>query len=216
MGTEVLWPQDLLGERLRGPHASSFQRRRNFPANGNLTKLVVNRRANNGRKTSPRGEKKRSNVDNGAATNNKPETRRKDENGGGGAAGKAIGRVTLLRRGESLDSLISKKRGGRNPNPNPRSKPQPVDDLAVLGTGRIGPESPEMMPNKILLSPPPSLPPPPPRPVYAGSAFSLSPSPKSLPLPSFFNKKQQNGASSTANSATDSATRDLRRLLRLD
>ncbi|XP_014507129.1 uncharacterized protein LOC106766869 [Vigna radiata var. radiata] len=45
--------------------------------------------------------------------------------------------------------------------------------------------------------------------VYAGSAFAMSPSPNALPLPSFTTKK---------NSAAfdDSATRDLRRLLRLE
>lgn len=45
---------------------------------------------------------------------------------------------------------------------------------------------------------------------YAGSAFSLSPSPRALPLPSFFSKKQG------SEFVDDSATRDLRRLLRLD
>ncbi|KAK8648163.1 hypothetical protein V6N13_128924 [Hibiscus sabdariffa] len=44
--------------------------------------------------------------------------------------------------------------------------------------------------------------------VYAGSAFVVSPAPSSLPLPSFSKKKQI--------SIDDSATRDLRRLLRLD
>ncbi|CAN1149849.1 hypothetical protein LINPERPRIM_LOCUS18528 [Linum perenne] len=44
--------------------------------------------------------------------------------------------------------------------------------------------------------------------VYAGSAFAVSPSPSALPLPSFSKKKQV--------SVDDSATRDLRRLLRLD
>ncbi|KAL6571550.1 hypothetical protein OROHE_003193 [Orobanche hederae] len=42
--------------------------------------------------------------------------------------------------------------------------------------------------------------------VYAGSAFSMSPSPRSVPLPSFFNRKDSN----------DGATIDLRRLLRLE
>ncbi|KAK9146794.1 hypothetical protein Sjap_006697 [Stephania japonica] len=46
---------------------------------------------------------------------------------------------------------------------------------------------------------------------YAGAAFFLSPSPRALPLPSFSKKMQ------TAESAVhDSATKDLRRLLRLD
>ncbi|GAB2210334.1 hypothetical protein Droror1_Dr00015598 [Drosera rotundifolia] len=46
--------------------------------------------------------------------------------------------------------------------------------------------------------------------LYAGSAFFVSPSPDSLPLPSFSKKKQMNLV------VDDSATRDLRRLLRLD
>nr|GMD77387.1 proline-rich nuclear receptor coactivator [Ipomoea batatas] len=52
--------------------------------------------------------------------------------------------------------------------------------------------------------------------VYAGSGFSNSPSPRSLPLSSFFNNanKKQDGSDTT--SFDDSATRDLRRLLRLE
>ncbi|GAA0141745.1 hypothetical protein LIER_02817 [Lithospermum erythrorhizon] len=45
--------------------------------------------------------------------------------------------------------------------------------------------------------------------VYAGSACSVSPSPSSLPLPTFFQKQE-------LNSFDDSATRDLRRLLGLE
>ncbi|KAK4795669.1 hypothetical protein SAY86_027995 [Trapa natans] len=45
--------------------------------------------------------------------------------------------------------------------------------------------------------------------VYAGSAFAVSPEPSSLPLPSFSKKK-------LAARVDDCATRDLRRLLRLD
>lgn len=51
--------------------------------------------------------------------------------------------------------------------------------------------------------------------IYAGPAFSLSPSPSALPLPSFSSRKtDQDGAA--AGSHHQSATRDLRRLLRLD
>ncbi|KAL2339103.1 hypothetical protein Fmac_013549 [Flemingia macrophylla] len=46
--------------------------------------------------------------------------------------------------------------------------------------------------------------------VYAGSAFAVSPSPSALPIPSFSTKKQASPA------FDDSATRDLRRLLRLE
>ncbi|KAK3417702.1 hypothetical protein EUGRSUZ_H03650 [Eucalyptus grandis] len=47
--------------------------------------------------------------------------------------------------------------------------------------------------------------------VYAGSAFAVSPEPSSLPLPSFSKDKKKQ-----ALLVDDSATRDLRRLLRLD
>ncbi|KAK6117348.1 hypothetical protein DH2020_048939 [Rehmannia glutinosa] len=207
MGTEVLPPQDLLADRFRAPPAS-FHRRRNFPGNGNLTNLIVNRKPNNytvHRRTSPKPDKKRSNAtaDTGGTKKGShggaAETRRKDD-------GLAMGQVTLLRRGESLDSFTSKIKGGNAKAKSP--KPKPVDDMAVLGIQRIGPASPEMVPKQIRLSPP-SLPD-----VYAGSAFSLSPSPRSLPLPSFFNKKHQIDGENKP--LDNTATRDLRRLLRLD
>ncbi|XP_024995853.1 uncharacterized protein LOC112529003 [Cynara cardunculus var. scolymus] len=53
---------------------------------------------------------------------------------------------------------------------------------------------------------------------YAGSGFFHSPSPRSLPLPSFFNKKQQDSMAMAAadhGGFDDSATQHLRRLLRL-
>ncbi|KAL3626181.1 hypothetical protein CASFOL_029730 [Castilleja foliolosa] len=206
MGTEILHPQDLLANR---HHASpgSFYRRRNLAGNGNLTNLIVNRRPiynTPHKKTSPRPDKKRSNaaaesggtkkVTQGGAS----EARRKDD------GGLVMGKVTLLRRGESLGSITSKIDGqGSNPrSPNKKS----VDDLAVLGTNRIGPDSPVMLPKQILLTQP-SL-----ADVYAGSAFILSPSPRSLPLPSFFNKKEQINDDEEDNLAT----RDLRRMLRLE
>ncbi|KZV52033.1 hypothetical protein F511_43271 [Dorcoceras hygrometricum] len=178
MGTEVLLPQDLLADRFRVP-PGSIQRRRNFYGNANLTNLVVNRKQNNStgyKKTSPKPEKKRSN----------PATE-----------------VTLLKRGESLDSLTSKMKGGNFKVCYP--DPKPVDDLAVCGTSRIGPDSPGMVPKLIRLHPSTDG--------YAGSAFSLSPSPRSLPLPSFFKKHVEDGEAKVFD---DSATRDLRRLLRLD
>lgn len=210
MGTEVLRPQDLLVERFHVPPAS-FHRRRNFPGNGNLTNLIVNRRPTGYRKTSPKPDKKKFNPTADIAGTKKVthggagETRRKDDRTNGGPA---MGQVTLLRRGESLDSLTSKINGGGSPK-SKSPKQKPFDDLAVLGTGRIGPDSPEMIPKQIRLSPPPLAD------MYAGSAFSLSPSPRSLPLPSFFNKKQQED-SKIINPFDDPATRDLRRLLRLD
>ncbi|KAL9140080.1 hypothetical protein ABFS82_14G012500 [Erythranthe guttata] len=44
---------------------------------------------------------------------------------------------------------------------------------------------------------------------YAGSGCFTSPSPRSVPLPSFFSKKEPENSE-------DGATRDLRRLLRLE
>lgn len=74
----------------------------------------------------------------------------------------AMAKVTILRRGESLDSKIK-----------------------AAETERLGPVD-----------------------VYAGSGFAVSPAPSSLPLPSFSKKKQVE--------IDDSATRDIKRLLRLE
>ncbi|GER50153.1 hypothetical protein STAS_27435 [Striga asiatica] len=203
MGTEVLPPQHLLAGRLREPPAS-FHRRRNFPGNENLTHLIVNRKHSYHtahKKKSPRPDKKRSTS---SPENKKVEGRRKDDSGG-----LVMGQVTILRRGESLDSLASKIKGGK-PNPRSPNQKKPADDMAVLGTVRIGPESPNLRPKQIRLSPPPSF-----HNVYAGSAFTMSPSPRALPLPSFFNKKEQIDCGEVRPS-DDPATRDLRRLLRLD
>ncbi|KAL6532293.1 hypothetical protein OROGR_014263 [Orobanche gracilis] len=211
MGTEVLPPQHLLADRFRVPPAS-FHRRRNFTGNGNLTHLIVNRRPSHNtahKKTSPRPDKKRSNAaaENGGTKKvthgGASEPRRKDD-------GLVMGQVTLLRRGESLDSFTTSKVKGGKSSPNPGSPNQkPVDYMAVLSTSRIEPDCPEMFPKQIRLSPPS------PPDVYAGLAFSLSPSPRSLPLPSFFNKKQQPDDCGI-NPLDNTATRDLRRLLRLD
>ncbi|XP_074570472.1 uncharacterized protein LOC141827099 [Curcuma longa] len=54
----------------------------------------------------------------------------------------------------------------------------------------------------------------PPRDVYAGSACTLSPSPRALPLPRFSRRKEESPAAAT--SVDPFATRDLRRLLRLE
>lgn len=101
--------------------------------------------------------------------------------------------VRILKRGEFIDSKVNIT----------NKKPS---DIVVYGTGRLGPD-PEMVPKQMRLSPKVSSG----RvDTYAGSAFSLSPSPRALPLPSFFSKKQGSEI------VDDSATRDLRRLLRLD
>ncbi|KAL0457345.1 UNVERIFIED_CONTAM: hypothetical protein Slati_1073700 [Sesamum latifolium] len=181
MGTEVLRPQDLLADRFRGPPAS-FQRRRNFPGNGNLTNLIVSRKPsynNTGyKKTSPRPDKKKIN-----------------------AAGDNGGTKKATHGGAIADTR--RRDDGTNGGPH-----KPGDELAVISPPRSGPPSPVNVRKQIRLSPTPLSD------MYAGSACSQSPSPRSVPLPSFFNKKQQND--SIDELYDDSATRDLRRLLRLD
>ncbi|KAG6431130.1 hypothetical protein SASPL_109205 [Salvia splendens] len=185
MGTEVLYSQDLLAQRLHiaPPH---FHNRRNFPSQENFSNLVVNRCSchNNNGKTSPQSDKRKSNETKGATY-------------GSDARQKEGGGVRILRRGQSLSCIAAKLNGGDGSAARSVSPPA-ADDMTV---GRM---RPERMPNQIRQSPLPL----PLLDVYAGSAFSLSPSPRSLPLPSFFNKK--------INPSDDPATRDLRRLLRLD
>lgn len=105
-------------------------------------------------------------------------------------------KVTILRRGESIGLRIRSS----------DSLKMEADgvDLVVTGTDRLGPD-PEMVPRQIQIvdirsGGKPDM--------YAGSAFAVSPAPSSLPFPSFSTKKQA--------LVHDSATRDLRRLLRLD
>lgn len=192
MGTEVLYQQDLLAQRLHVV-PPPFHRRRNYPSNGDLTNLIVNRRPshnnknnNSGyRKTSPKSDKRKSNETKRATHGG--DARRKD---GGGPA---TGQVMILRRGQSLTCIPAKLNDGDARSTSPPMKKPAADDMAI---------------KQIRMSPPPLAD------VYAGSAFSLSPSPRSLPLPSFFNKKQQDYA--TINPSDNPATRDLRRLLRLD
>lgn len=126
---------------------------------------------------------------NNRKTSPQSEKRKSNETKGADARRKEGGGARILRRGQSLSCIASKLNGGDGSAARSVSPPA-VDDMTV---GRV------RMPNQIRQSPLPH---------YAGSAFSLSPSPRSLPLPSFFNKK--------LNPSDDPATRDLRRLLRLD
>ncbi|XP_061991201.1 uncharacterized protein LOC133709463 [Rosa rugosa] len=95
-------------------------------------------------------------------------------------------KVTILRRGEPMSRLKKAASDGR---------------LERLGPG------PTVVPKEVsildLRAPATDM--------YAGSAFAMSPEPSSLPLPSFSRKKKQ-----ASRSFDDSATRDLRRLLRLE
>lgn len=101
-----------------------------------------------------------------------------------------LGQVTILRRGESLDTKVKAS-----------EKKEISKEITVYGTGRLGPD-PKMVPKQVRFGLPDT---------YAGSAFFTSPAPSSLPLPSFF--KKDCGVKELDDLA---ATRDLRRLLRLD
>ncbi|XP_065863497.1 uncharacterized protein [Euphorbia lathyris] len=110
-------------------------------------------------------------------------------------------KVSILRRGESLDSKIKSMETAA-----PSMKDDQAGYMVVTGTDRLGPD-PGMVPKQVRIAEFRS-------PVagncdmYAGSGFAVSPAPSSLPLPSFSKKKHL--------AVDDSATRDLRRLLRLD
>lgn len=108
---------------------------------------------------------------------------------------RVMGQVTILRRGELLDLQV---------------KDEPVkkvgEDLIVCGTNRLGPD-PKKVPEQISMKDLKAFMSA--SDVYAGSAFFISPSPSSLPLPSFSKRKE------VFPIVDDSATKDLRRLLRL-
>ncbi|XP_027329544.1 uncharacterized protein LOC113845975 [Abrus precatorius] len=180
MGTEVLRPQNCLIERIRVPPAAISRRR----AYGNYANNGCNFYAGRTyRKAATRPEQRK------RVPDRKPSS---DDSRVARDSGLVMEKVTILRRGESLDSKIKSealKREG--------------DDLVVIGTHRLGPD-PEMVPKQIrIVNLKHGCD------VYAGSAFAMSPSPSALPLPSFWKKQ-------SAAAVDDSATRDLRRLLRLE
>lgn len=196
MGTEILWPQDCLIERIRVPPAS-FSRRKAYYGNPNPNPSSYYSNPRSTRKPAVRPEK-RDEKKRFVSTNQSEATVSKRSSSDDLKAMK-MDKVVILRRGESLDSKIKsealKKEGG--------------DGLAVCGTERLGP-GPEMVPKQTRMVDLRSPPVVGKTDVYAGSAFAMSPAPSSLPLPSFSKKKQVLGI------VDDSATRDLRRLLRLD
>jgi len=204
MGTEVLRPQDCLMERIRGPSAAVFHRRRNYTNhyhyNSHHTKPSRSKPA------PVRFDHKRKASDSSSAISRRhsSEDLRQPRNNHNSLDHQFVkGQITILKRGE-VPATVRASAG---------------NDLIVSGTERLGPH-PAMVPKQIRINDPKtgnrsrSLSP---KPVagglpdmYAGSAFSVSPSPESLPLPSFSKKKQ------VPETVDDSATRDLRRLLRLE
>ncbi|XP_077219070.1 proline-rich nuclear receptor coactivator [Tasmannia lanceolata] len=177
MGTEILRPQDCLIERLRlTDPLIIYPRRKTYPRPG--------------RKSDTRPEIKKR-----VQTKQNLSVATDDSRSGKNLV---LGQVTILKRGESLDS--KKKNHGFETR-----RTVSGGDLVVFGTERIGPD-PDLVPKQIRLTDLKSAL----SPVYAGSAFSFSPSPSSLPLPSFSKKKEGKSI------INDSATKDLRRLLRLE
>ncbi|KAK9137090.1 hypothetical protein Sjap_007684 [Stephania japonica] len=148
-----------------------------------------------------------------------------------------IGQVTILKRGESLDAKIRDEVSRKDETSTALKRTESVEmkdddtldldlNLIVCGTERLGPD-PEMVPKQIRIKDLKTLIASSPTcaaaaatsgsagsvvvdDVYAGSAFSLSPSPRALPLPRFSTKRGGRRV------VDDSATKDLRRLLRLE
>lgn len=104
-----------------------------------------------------------------------------------------MGHVTILKRGEPLNSKKEKEREKER-----EKKPVVSSDPRVFGRDPLGPD-PNLVPKQIRLVASGRV-----GDVYAGSACSLSPSPRKVPLPNFSKRIEE------------SATKDLRRLLRLD
>ncbi|XP_028781652.1 uncharacterized protein LOC114737834 [Neltuma alba] len=173
MGTEVLRPQDCLIERIRQPPVSIY--RQSYGNHYNQVKnYVPNPRSSRKPAKRPERPDKRRRVvvpSQPIPVTSVSKRSSSDDSRMGRSSGITREKVTILRRGESLDSKImsdalTKKVG---------------DDLMTCSGQSI----------------------------YAGSAFVVSPSPSALPLPSF-SKKQPSAV------VDDFATRDLRRLLRLE
>lgn len=186
MGTEVLTPQDFFYHRFR-PSPPAFHRRKTY---------FYNPRQNNSghkRPVQPRPDRYEQKK---KPQQPQPQPQQKHEQqhhqlvlsrrtSSANELQSQVGRITILRRGQSLDRIDATrmKRDLSNTTNGTlvRKKCMGEDD------------------------------------VYAGSAFFVSPSPSSLPLPSFFNTSTNtNTNNSGSNMDNDSATRDLRRLLRLD
>ncbi|MED6156925.1 hypothetical protein PIB30_018850 [Stylosanthes scabra] len=206
MGTEVLRPQNCLIERIRGPPSpAAFSRRRNFnynyyyPNNTNANIINNNSRYNNNSQAVSTARSTRKPVTRSERSEQRKRVDRRTPSSDDSRVPPVRGNagVKILRRGESLDSNIRsealRKEGG---------------ELVAVGTNRLGPD-PNMVPRRIRIADLASD-------VYAGSAFSMSPSPSALPLPSFGKKQPQRPSPAVAVAVDDSATRDLRRLLGLE
>ncbi|KAI5654161.1 hypothetical protein M9H77_31348 [Catharanthus roseus] len=213
MGTEVLRPQDCLGERFR-VCPPAFHRRKSSFTYGNGFGYV---RTNNSGYRKPLNNRPDQRLD----TKRKPTQQQQPDqqqlpsprrissseelqNHLNKSANHQLnlnemGRVAVLRRGQSLESFETTIKKENNSNKTRGAggimkKKLNIDGGFSHGYGYSYDDS-----------------------LYAGSAFSVSPSPESLPLPSFFNNNSDNNSSYNKRCEyEDSATRDLRRLLRLE
>ncbi|KAK0607337.1 hypothetical protein LWI29_013508 [Acer saccharum] len=181
MGTEVLRPQDCLIQRIRvSSPGGLFSRRRNYYGSNNPNSYYnynynISHHQNNinsnvrttNRKPAFRHE--RPDQRRHQRAQSEPSVSRRSVYDDNSSAKRSSSddsmKVSILRRGESLDSKIKSS--------------------GSVDAGRFSPAA-----------------------MYAGSGFAVSPAPSSLPLPSFSKKKQT--------SIDDSATRDIKRLLRLE
>lgn len=210
MATEVLRPQDCLIQRIRVSPASYPRRKAcnygNSYSNPSSRSSARPNRRQQIQQQQPQPAKPEQQRKRYVPAQSEPSTSSRsssdDLSKQARSAGLVMEKVTILRRGESLDSKIKSQVAA-----------SASGDMVVCdGTQRLGPD-PEMVPKQVRIV---DLRSPAPAPaagrrrcdMYAGSAFAVSPEPSSLPLPSFSKKKHV--------SFDDSATRDLRRLLRLD
>ncbi|KAL5701561.1 hypothetical protein ACHQM5_026885 [Ranunculus cassubicifolius] len=211
MATEILYPQDILIERLRfNPPTFSSPHRKSNP----------------NPKSYRKENRKRSPPPPSSTGKSEPLVSKK-------STVPVLGQVTILKRGENLDlkknqeslkklfsgddSFKGKKENLRKSfsgdlqsfasKKNENLKKTFSGDLLLGGNQRLGPD-PELVNIRITDLKPLNLG----TDVYAGSAFASSPSPRKLPLPKFSMKK---GGGFTA-AVEESATKDLRRLLRLE
>eukprot|EP00262_Sarcandra_glabra_P005933 TRINITY_DN17896_c0_g1_i1.p1 TRINITY_DN17896_c0_g1~~TRINITY_DN17896_c0_g1_i1.p1 ORF type:complete len:242 (-),score=12.73 TRINITY_DN17896_c0_g1_i1:317-1042(-) len=126
-----------------------------------------------------------------------------------------MGQVTILKRGEELKSIVDRRSDDesqakvaidkRSEEGKEEKKAAIHDEDSVFcSTDRLGPE-PELVTKEIRFTDLKSVK----TGGYAGSGFFSSPSPRSVPLPAFFSKKD-------VSIKNDVATMDLHRLLGLD
>ncbi|PIA39371.1 hypothetical protein AQUCO_02600081v1 [Aquilegia coerulea] len=213
MGTEILRPQDYLNERLGFNPASFSTRRKSFT--GNYSNSISNQKSCR-KQALQQHPRKRSPPPPPQPSQSEPLISKEST-----VKNFSLGQVIILKRGESLPEISQKTKtfsgdlkksfSGDLQSLEKKKKNETLKktfsgDLLLLGTERIGPD-PNQVPIRLNDLKPLNFR----SDVYAGSAFGQSPSPRALPLPKFSLKKDEGILA-----VDDSATKDLRRLLRID